>query len=438
MNKLCEQINGLVPEGRAMVASENLVNSQGYRFIRAMSWGTSLLAVLVGVLGVMNTMLMTVFERTHEICVLLAIGWKRGRIVRMVLCESALLGLLGGVVGVLIGVVGVKVLQTTPAIRGLLEPDLNISLFLISVAIAVVVGIVQRPLSRVAQFAADAERCTARVSFFPMKHRRSFLPVPLLCALFAFSVRAADTASPNLSAQDLAARLSAIRQDGNSYVRVRLEVKDSSGSAKTTLQLQIKSRRTESATDVVYQVLWPKERKGEAVLWRKKAGGEASGSLFLPPDKIRSLDASQLKQPLFGSDLSYEDIFENFFAWERQAIVGTEVINGANCQILESKPGKGTHSSYASVRTWIDPHRMVPLRVEKFAAPGALVRRIDTTRVITDDVGHQIPANLTVRRPGQDSITELEGSRIEHGVTYPDLEFTQAGLKEVTIPRSAP
>ena len=58
-----------------------------------MSWGTSLLAILVGVLGVMNTMLMTVFERTYEISVLLAIGWTRARIVRMILYESALLGL---------------------------------------------------------------------------------------------------------------------------------------------------------------------------------------------------------------------------------------------------------------------------------------------------------------------------------------------------------
>ena len=65
---------------------------QGFRIINAMSWGTSLLAMLVGVLGVMNTMLMTVFERTHEICVLLAVGWTRGRIMRMILYESALLG----------------------------------------------------------------------------------------------------------------------------------------------------------------------------------------------------------------------------------------------------------------------------------------------------------------------------------------------------------
>jgi putative ABC transport system permease protein len=139
--RLCEQITGLVPEARAVAAGEHIRYSQAYRIVRAMSWGTSLLAILVGVLGVMNTMLMTVFERTQEICVLLAIGWKRGRIVRMVLWESALLGFLGGGVGTLLGVVGVKLLVTAPAIRGLLEPEVNLQLLVMAVAIAVVVGV---------------------------------------------------------------------------------------------------------------------------------------------------------------------------------------------------------------------------------------------------------------------------------------------------------
>lgn len=139
---LCGQINNLVPEARAYPASEHVGNSQAYRFIRAMSWGTSLLAVIVGVLGVMNTMLMTVFERKQEICILLALGWKRRRIIGMVLCESALLGLLGGIAGVLIGIAGVKVLETLPTIHGLLEPDLSVQLMSVSVAIAVVVGVI--------------------------------------------------------------------------------------------------------------------------------------------------------------------------------------------------------------------------------------------------------------------------------------------------------
>lgn len=142
VKQLCEDINAIAPEARAMVAGEHLGNSQAYRFISAMSWGTSLLAVIVGVLGVMNTMLMTVFERKQEICTLLAIGWRPRRVIRMILWESALLGFLGGVVGVIIGTIGVKIVETMPAIQGLLEPDLSARLMIVSVAIAVIVGVI--------------------------------------------------------------------------------------------------------------------------------------------------------------------------------------------------------------------------------------------------------------------------------------------------------
>ncbi len=141
IKQLCAQINALIPEGKANPAGESITHSEGFKIIHAMSWGTSLLAVFVGVLGVMNTMLMTVFERTQEICVLLALGWKRSRIMRMVLWESALLGLIGGIGGVFIGAIGVKFLAKAPAIRGLLEPDLSASLLALSVAIAVGVGL---------------------------------------------------------------------------------------------------------------------------------------------------------------------------------------------------------------------------------------------------------------------------------------------------------
>jgi putative ABC transport system permease protein len=89
----------------------------------------------------MNTMLMTVFERKQELSVLLALGWKRGRIICLVLWESALLGLLGGVAGVAIGAIGVQILGTTPAIRGLLEPDVSIGLLAISMAMAIAVRV---------------------------------------------------------------------------------------------------------------------------------------------------------------------------------------------------------------------------------------------------------------------------------------------------------
>jgi len=246
------------------------------------------------------------------------------------------------------------------------------------------------------------------------------LPVIFL-GLTAVSFAADSTAS------DLASKLSALRQDGASYVRLRMDTKGG------TLQLQIKQRMAKNSSDVVYQVLFPKDRKGEAVLL-KRTGRSSSGSVFLPPNTVKPI--GDMKDSMFGSDLTYEDIIDNFYGWDQQAIVGTEAVDGVNCQVLESKPGKGDRSSYGSVKSWIDPKRMVPLRIEKYSGSGQLVRRIDTTRVVAD-AGHHIPANLAVTSARQGSTTQIDGSRIKHDVNYTDADFSVDGLKEMTVPKGS-
>jgi hypothetical protein len=264
-----------------------------------------------------------------------------------------------------------------------------------------------------------------------MKPFRQISAVAAIIGLtLAFSSRAAESQS-EMTAKDLASRLSAFRQDDASYVRLRMEIK---GKTRETLQVQIKERRTKSAHEVVYQVLYPKERNGESVLLRKIGNRPATASIFVPPDTLRPLD--DLKEPLFGSDLSYEDVIDNFFGWDHQALVGTEKVALVNCSILESKPGKDERSSYGSVRSWIDMQRLVPLRIEKYSSSGQLLRRIDTTRVVPD-AGHQIPAQLAVSGARPNSSTLLDGSRIWHDVTYTDRDFTDEGLKEIVTPRKS-
>jgi hypothetical protein len=238
-----------------------------------------------------------------------------------------------------------------------------------------------------------------------------------------------------LSPKDLAAAVSA-KQAGDAYVRLRLQVKPSGNSAEETLQIQIKERRTKSATDLVYQVLWPQTRKGESVLLHQETGGSASGSLFTPPDKSETLNASHLRDPFFSSDLSYLDVIEDPLSWDSQTITGTEAVNGVNCTVLESKPNKG-ESEYGKVRSWIDPNRLVLMRIEKYLPSGELRIRIETTRVSNDDKGRPIPANLTAQNPRNGSVTELDGSRIKHNVTFSDSDFTPEGLKQVSTPTTA-
>jgi len=68
----------------------------------------TLLALVVGILGVLNTMMMSVAERTREIGMLRALGWQRWRIMRLILAEGLLLSGLGGLVGLALGVFGTK------------------------------------------------------------------------------------------------------------------------------------------------------------------------------------------------------------------------------------------------------------------------------------------------------------------------------------------
>ena len=259
--------------------------------------------------------------------------------------------------------------------------------------------------------------------------KRSVFVSSLLLALVLIS-SAAD-----MSPKELASAVAA-KQEGTAYVRLRLQVKPSGNTADETLQIQIKERRTKAATDLVYQVLWPQTRKGESVLLHQETGHSASGSLFTPPDKAQTLTTSQLRQPFFGSDLSYLDVIEDPLSWENQTITGTEAVNGVNCTILESKPNKG-ESEYARVRSWIDPNRLVQMRMEKYSPSGEVKVRIETSRVANDDKGRPIPANLIVQTPQKGSVTELDGSRIKHNVTFSDSEFTPDGLKQVSAPTAA-
>lgn len=253
-----------------------------------------------------------------------------------------------------------------------------------------------------------------------------------LCAIAAatvsiISVSAAEPVAPAMSAAELAGRMDAVSQ-GNALIRTKLEVRSGDGTRRV-LQLQIKQRRTKTGTDLIYKVLWPNEHKGEVVILHQTQG-TAKGSIIVPQQPVRTIKSSQMDEGLFDSDLSYQDAIENFFAWKKQAVVGEEMINNVNCQILESKPDTSSVSIYAKVRSWIDPHRFVPMRIEKYSSSEELVRRIDITRVARDEKHNPIPANLTVYGPRKNSVTEFKGARIDQDVNFTDADFTPEGISK--------
>lgn len=111
------------------------------QMIRAIAWVTSAVALVIGAVGMLNTMIMSVFERTREIGILRAIGWGRWRVVKMILMESILLSVAGGVLGTL-GAVGlVQLLSRHPAVSGMIDSRVDPAVILQGFIIALCVGL---------------------------------------------------------------------------------------------------------------------------------------------------------------------------------------------------------------------------------------------------------------------------------------------------------
>jgi len=98
------------------------------------------IALAIGVLGVLNTMMMSVSERTREIGMLRALGWSRPLIARTIVLEGLLLSILGGAFGLVLGVAGTELLTSLWQGGGLVAAY-HVGTFVEGMAVAVFVGV---------------------------------------------------------------------------------------------------------------------------------------------------------------------------------------------------------------------------------------------------------------------------------------------------------
>ena len=113
----------------------------GLKTIDTASWAISLLAIVIGGIGVINTMIMTVFERTREIGVLKAVGWRNRRILGMILGESIVITLVAGLVGIIMGLVAIQALMVI-GMDGFIQPVYTTNTFIKALGIALFVGLI--------------------------------------------------------------------------------------------------------------------------------------------------------------------------------------------------------------------------------------------------------------------------------------------------------
>ena len=146
--RICEQITQLKnSDGKparldAQATKDYIDNSIHLKMAQGMAWLTSAIAIVVGAIGMLNTMIMSVVERVKEISILRAIGWRKSRVVRMIVGESILLCISGAVVGSMGAVALTRFLATLPVANGVVQGPISMRIHGIGMMMALAVGLV--------------------------------------------------------------------------------------------------------------------------------------------------------------------------------------------------------------------------------------------------------------------------------------------------------
>lgn len=142
IEELKRRIEALEPRLAVLPTAEFVGSIAHIRAAQAMAWLTSTVAMLLGGIGVLNTMIMSVSERTRELGVLRAIGWPRGRVVRMILSESVFISLAGAAVGTAGGLLLPEILGRIRVTAGFISGHVAPGIILEGVALALAMGLI--------------------------------------------------------------------------------------------------------------------------------------------------------------------------------------------------------------------------------------------------------------------------------------------------------
>jgi outer membrane lipoprotein-sorting protein len=246
----------------------------------------------------------------------------------------------------------------------------------------------------------------------------------LVLAALGFAVLSPVAAVPDLpSGEDILAKVDDNLYFAEAVIMAKMIVHGRSGSR--TIESKTWKKGTERS---LVEYLAPPREAGKKML---KLDDQVWNYIPEPTDRIIRISGHLLRQSVMGSDLSYEDITENHRLVEMYdaVVVGSDSLAGRECWVLELT-AKVEDVAYHSRKVWVDRERWLPLREERFAKSGKLLK---TTQI--EEVFRLEERWYPKRMVFKDELSSGEGTEymidsIDLDVEIPDYLLSKAALRK--------
>ena len=196
-----------------------------------------------------------------------------------------------------------------------------------------------------------------------------------------------------------------------------------SGSRTITSQSWVKGR-----DHAFVEYLSPARERGKKML---KVGDQIWNYTPEPTDRIITISGHLLRQSVMGSDLSYEDMTDNDRLVEQYnaEVIGEDEIDGQHCYVLQLSAKGQQNISYFSRKLWVDSDHWLPLREERYAKGGKLLKTMEIVEIF-QVAERWYPKKIIFK----DALSSGKGTEylidsIDFDVEVPDPLFTRAALR---------
>jgi putative ABC transport system permease protein len=136
-----QRVKAKYPDLIALEDAEFTRSYSQFKILRATAWTVSGCGLILGGLGVANTMIMSVFTRIREIAILRVNGFSNLQIATMIFGESALVSVFGAITGLLLGAALLYVLKLIPALHGYVDVSIQPLVVLVVIVLSFLTGV---------------------------------------------------------------------------------------------------------------------------------------------------------------------------------------------------------------------------------------------------------------------------------------------------------